>query len=59
MQLENAHKKECFPRYTLNFIRGIGQADGEIMETNWHPPNKIFSFACSMTPSHRAKIYDD
>ena len=55
----NVHKKECFPRYSLNFIRGIDQADGEIMETNWHPANKIFSFACLMTPSHCAEIYND
>jgi hypothetical protein len=55
----NAHKSECFSRHSLNFIRGIGQADGEIMETNWHPANKIFSFARTMTPSHRAETYDN
>jgi hypothetical protein len=55
----NAHKKDCFSQYSLNFIAGIGQADGEIMETNWHPANKIFSFARSMTLSHRTEIYDD
>jgi hypothetical protein len=55
----NAHKSDCFARHSLNFIRGIGQADGEIMETNWHPANKIFSFARTMTPSHRAETYDN
>ena len=55
----NAHKNDCFSMHSLNFIRGIGQADGEIMETNWHPANKIFSFARTMTPSHRAETYDN
>jgi hypothetical protein len=55
----NAHKNDCFSTHSLNFIRGIGQADGEIMETNWHPANKIFSFARTMTPSHRAETYDN
>ena len=55
----NAHKSQCFSRHSLNFISGIGQADGEIMETNWHPANKIFSFARTMTPSHHAETYDN
>ena len=55
----NAHVKECFPRFSLNFIRGIGQVDGEIMETNWFPFNKIAGFARVMTPSHRSEVYDD
>ena len=52
----NAHKKDCFARYSLNFIKGIGQADGEIMETNWHPFNKIASFSRTMTLSHRTEM---
>src|ERR1700730_1803507 len=30
-----AHVKECFFKYSLNFITGAGQVDGEIMETLW------------------------
>ena len=25
-----AHIPECFPKYSLNFVDGIGQIDGEI-----------------------------
>ncbi|KAI6008480.1 hypothetical protein EDC04DRAFT_2907147 [Pisolithus marmoratus] len=28
-----AHKLSCFPRYSLNFIKGAGHLDGEILET--------------------------
>jgi hypothetical protein len=28
-----AHVVECFPKYSLNFIKGVGQVDGEILET--------------------------
>ncbi len=36
-----AHVKECFPMYSLNFIKGAGQLDGEILETLWSPLNKV------------------
>ena len=55
----NTHKPDCFPQYTFNFIRGIGQADGEIMETNCCTFNKVAAFSITMTPSHQAEIYDD
>ncbi|KAI6094401.1 hypothetical protein EDD16DRAFT_1447608, partial [Pisolithus croceorrhizus] len=32
-----AHKLSCFPRYSLNFIKGAGHLDGEILETLWAP----------------------
>ena len=28
-----AHVPECFPKFSLNFIEGAGQVDGEILET--------------------------
>jgi hypothetical protein len=36
-----AHIPECFPKYSLNFIDGIGQIDGEILETLWWPIDKV------------------
>ena len=30
-----AHIASCFPKWTLNFIQGAAQVDGEIMETLW------------------------
>ncbi|KIJ57514.1 hypothetical protein HYDPIDRAFT_73618, partial [Hydnomerulius pinastri MD-312] len=55
----SAHKLECFPRYSLNFIQGAGHIDGEILETLWAPFNKISPTARSMTLAHRQEVYDD
>ncbi|KAI6009268.1 hypothetical protein EDC04DRAFT_2610636 [Pisolithus marmoratus] len=54
-----AHKLSCFPRYSLNFIKGAGHLDGEILETLWAPFNKISPMARSMTQAHRQEVYDD
>ncbi|KAI6107201.1 hypothetical protein EDD16DRAFT_1523372 [Pisolithus croceorrhizus] len=54
-----AHKLSCFPRYSLNFIKGAGHLDGEILETLWAPFNKISPTASSMTQAHRQEVYDD
>ncbi|KAI6015950.1 hypothetical protein EDC04DRAFT_2608628 [Pisolithus marmoratus] len=54
-----AHKLSCFPRYSLNFIKGAGHLDGEILETLWAPLNKISPTARSMTQAHRQEVYDD
>lgn len=55
----HAHIKECFPCYSLNFIQGAGQVDGEIMETNWAPFNHVAGLARTMTQVHCREIYDD
>jgi hypothetical protein len=55
----SAHKLACFPRYSLNFILGAGQVDGEILETLWAPFNKISPTARSMSQAHRQEILDD
>ncbi|KAI5998461.1 hypothetical protein EDC04DRAFT_2584920, partial [Pisolithus marmoratus] len=54
-----AHKLSCFPRYSLNFIKGAGHLDGEILETLWAPFNKISPTARSMSQAHRQEVYDD
>ncbi|KAI5983428.1 hypothetical protein EDC04DRAFT_2914981 [Pisolithus marmoratus] len=54
-----AHKLSCFPRYSLNFIKGADHLDGEILETLWAPFNKIYPTARSMTQAHRQEVYDD
>ncbi|KAG1764090.1 hypothetical protein EV702DRAFT_1051462 [Suillus placidus] len=55
----SAHKLACFSRYSLNFIVGAGQVDGEILETLWAPFNKISPTARSMSQAHRQEILDD
>ncbi|KAG2114595.1 uncharacterized protein F5147DRAFT_769903 [Suillus discolor] len=55
----SAHKLLCFPRFSLDFIKGAGHIDGEILETLWAPFNKISPTARSMTLSHRQEVLDD
>jgi hypothetical protein len=54
-----AHIPECFVRYSLHFIRGVGQLDGEILETLWAAFNKISAGTRAMTAAHRREVYDD
>ena len=54
-----AHVKECFFKYSLNFITGAGQVDGEIMETLWSLFNKFAKMARSMGTAHRKEILND
>src|SRR5215472_2283952 len=47
------HKCDCFAKFSLNFIHGAGQQDGEILETLWASLNKIAGSTQAMTKSHR------
>jgi hypothetical protein len=49
----NAHKSDCFPLYSPNFIYGSGEVDGEIMETLWALINPGSAFAKHMTLAQR------
>jgi hypothetical protein len=55
----SAHIASCFPRFSLNFIHGAGQQDGEILETLWAEFNKLSSSARTMSKAHRAEVFDD
>ena len=54
-----AHVSECFPKYSLNFIDGIGQIDGEILETLWWPIDKVAAITRAMSKAHRQEVLDD
>jgi len=54
-----AHVPRCFSRFSLNFVQGAGQLDGEILETLWSEFNKVSASAHSMSKAHRAEVYDD
>ena len=47
-----AHIPSCFPMYTLNFIEGASQVDGEILETLWSGLDEIAGLALAMLASH-------
>ena len=53
------HVDSCFAKWTLNFMKGAGHIDGEIMETLWSGMNKISGAARSMSKAHRQETLDD
>jgi len=48
-----AHVDSCFCQFSLNFIKGAGHIDGEVMETVWSQLNGSAITARSMTAGHR------
>jgi len=54
-----AHVPSCFAKFSLNFVQGAGQLDGEILETLWSEFNKVSASVHSMSKAHRAEVYDD
>lgn len=54
-----AHVPECFHKFSLNFIEGVGQIDGEIVETLWSVLNKVAGLTRSMSKAHRQEVLDD
>jgi hypothetical protein len=55
----HGHQEDCFPKYTPNFIPGIGQVDGEIVETLWSQLNEVSGSTRSMAMFHRRETLDD
>ena len=46
------HVDGCFSKWSLNFMKGAGHIDGEIMETLWSGMNKVSGAARSMSKAH-------
>jgi hypothetical protein len=55
----SAHIKKCFALFSPNFIKGIGQVDGEILEMLWAALNLISKSARTMTIGARCELLDD
>ena len=53
------HVDNCFSKWTLNYLKGAGHIDGEIMETLWSGMNKVSGAARSMSKAHRQETLDD
>jgi Kyakuja-Dileera-Zisupton transposase len=53
------HVDSCFSKWSLNFMKGAGHIDGEIMETLWSGMNKVSGAARSMSKAHRQETLDD
>jgi hypothetical protein len=54
-----AHIPSCFSQFSLNFVHGAGQQDGDILETLWTDFNKVSPSARSMSKAHWTEVYDD
>ena len=54
-----AHIKECFHKFSLDFIPGTGQIDGDIMETLWSILDKVSGIIQSTTWAHCQEMLDD
>jgi Kyakuja-Dileera-Zisupton transposase len=53
------HVKSCFWTHSLNFIEGVGQLAGEMMESCWSPFNPVATMARSMGSAQRKEILND
>ncbi|KAI6038699.1 hypothetical protein EDC04DRAFT_2603708 [Pisolithus marmoratus] len=54
----HGHRKECYARYSLLFIKGSGWVDGEIIETLWSTLNIVSASTCGMMAPHRQELLD-
>jgi hypothetical protein len=54
-----AHISECFPRFTLNFVEGAAQVEGEILETLWSGLDEVAGLTQAMSIAHRQEVLDD
>lgn len=55
----HGHLTRCFPRFSLNFIKGAGVQDGEILETLWNKVKGIADSTRGMGSAHRHELIDD
>jgi hypothetical protein len=54
-----SHRGDCFAKFSLNFVHGAGQQDGEILETLWASLNKAAGSIRAMSKAHRQEVLDD
>jgi hypothetical protein len=54
-----AHVQECFAKFSLNFIEGLAEVDGEIMEILWSELDLIAGITQGMTIAHHQEVLDD
>lgn len=55
----HAHRQQCYPRFSPNFIPGAGVQLVEIIETLWGETNDISGSTRGMSTGHRQEFIDD
>ena len=53
-----AHIPECFSKFSLNFVEGAGQVEGEILETLWSVLDEVSGLTQAMSVAHRQEVLD-
>jgi hypothetical protein len=53
-----AHIPECFSKFSLNFVEGAGETDGEILETLWSVLDEVARLTQAMSVAHRQEVLD-
>jgi len=54
-----AHVSECFHKFSLNFIEGAAEVEGEIMETLWSVLDEVAGMTQGMSLAHRQEVLDN
>lgn len=54
-----AHVTECFHKFSLNFVEGAAEVEGEIMETLWSVLDDVAGITQAMSVAHRQEVLDD
>src|SRR5229473_6218370 len=54
-----AHVRECFTKFSLNFIEGSAEVDGEIIETLWSGLDLVAGLTQAMSVAHWQEVLDD
>ena len=54
-----AHIPKCFPKFSLNFVEGAGQVEGEILETLWSKIDEVAGLAQAMSVTHHQETVDE
>ena len=54
-----AHIPECFHKFSLNFVEGARQVEGEILETLWSRMDEVAELTQSMSIAHHQETVDE
>jgi hypothetical protein len=55
----SGHVPECFPRYSPQFMPGVGIVDGEVLESLWSTLNEVSPSAQTASLAARTELLDD
>ena len=54
-----AYIPECFPKFSLNFVEGASQVEGEILEMLWSRMDEVAGLTQSVSIAHHQETVDE